>query len=38
VHGRFVVEEGALVSSDYDDRRRRHDAITGEWQRFVDGR
>jgi cytosine/adenosine deaminase-related metal-dependent hydrolase len=38
VHGRFVVENGVLVSSDYDDRRRRHDAITGEWQRFVDGR
>lgn len=38
VHGRFLVEEGALVSTDYDDRRRRHDAITREWQGFVDRR
>jgi len=38
VHGRFVVEKGALVSADVDDRKRRHDAITREWQRVVDRR
>jgi cytosine/adenosine deaminase-related metal-dependent hydrolase len=38
VQGRFVVENGSLVSPDYEDRKRRHDRITGEWQRFVDAR
>jgi len=38
VQGRSVVENGALVSRDYEDRKRRHDAITAEWQRFVDSR
>jgi cytosine/adenosine deaminase-related metal-dependent hydrolase len=38
VQGRFVVENGGLVSADYEDRKRRHDGITGEWQRFVDAR
>jgi cytosine/adenosine deaminase-related metal-dependent hydrolase len=38
VHGKFVVENGRLVSPDYEDRKRRHDRITDEWQRFVDAR
>lgn len=38
VHGRFVVEHGRLLSADQDDRRRRHDAITADWQRFADSR
>lgn len=38
VQGRFVVENGALVSTDFADRQRRHDAITADWQRFVDSR
>jgi cytosine/adenosine deaminase-related metal-dependent hydrolase len=38
VHGELVVENGRLVSPDYEDRKRRHDRITADWQRFVDGR
>lgn len=38
VQGRFVVQNGVLCSPDFEDRRRRHDAITADWQRFVDGR
>jgi cytosine/adenosine deaminase-related metal-dependent hydrolase len=38
VQGKFVVESGSLVSPDYEDRKRRHDEITAEWQRFVDAR
>jgi cytosine/adenosine deaminase-related metal-dependent hydrolase len=38
VQGEFVVENGNLVSSDYEDRRRRHDQITADWQQFVDAR
>jgi cytosine/adenosine deaminase-related metal-dependent hydrolase len=38
VQGKFVVENGSLVSPDYEDRKRRHDQITAEWQRFVDAR
>jgi cytosine/adenosine deaminase-related metal-dependent hydrolase len=38
VQGEFVVANGSLVSPDYEDRKRRHDRITGEWQRFVDSR
>ncbi len=38
VHGRFVVENGQLVSADAADIRRRHDAITRDWQRFADTR
>jgi len=38
VNGQFVVEHGHLVSADHDDRRRRHDAITADWQRFADSR
>jgi len=38
VQGKFVVENGSLVSPDYEDRKRRHDRITDEWQRFVDAR
>jgi cytosine/adenosine deaminase-related metal-dependent hydrolase len=36
VQGRFVVEDGRLICPDHADRQRRHDAITAEWQRFVD--
>lgn len=36
VQGRFVVRHGALVSADYEDRKRRHDRITAEWQRVAD--
>jgi cytosine/adenosine deaminase-related metal-dependent hydrolase len=38
VHGKLVVENGHLVSPDYDDRKRRHDRITADWQRIVDAR
>lgn len=38
VQGRFVVENGALTSPALEDRQRRHDAITRDWQRFVDAR
>lgn len=38
VQGEFVVENGALVSPEYEDRKRRHDEVTGDWQRFVDSR
>jgi len=38
VHGRFVVENGRLLTADQEDRRSRHDAITAEWQRFADSR
>jgi cytosine/adenosine deaminase-related metal-dependent hydrolase len=38
VHGRLVVENGRLVSSKYEDMKRRHDAITADWQRFVDSK
>jgi cytosine/adenosine deaminase-related metal-dependent hydrolase len=38
VQGRFVVQDGHLVSADYVDRKRRHDAITADWQRFADSR
>jgi cytosine/adenosine deaminase-related metal-dependent hydrolase len=38
VQGRFVVENGRLVAPVYDDMKRRHDAITADWQRFVDSR
>jgi cytosine/adenosine deaminase-related metal-dependent hydrolase len=38
VQGKFVVENGSLVSSDYEGIKRRHDQITAEWQRFVDAR
>jgi cytosine/adenosine deaminase-related metal-dependent hydrolase len=38
VQGEFVVENGNLVSRDYEDRRRRHDQITADWQQFVDAR
>ncbi len=38
VQGRFVVENGTLVSPDYADRKARHDRITADWQRFVDAR
>ncbi len=38
VQGRFVVENGLLVSADAADIRRRHDAITRDWQRFADAR
>ncbi len=38
VQGRFIVEDGQLVSTDAADRRRRHDAITRDWQRFADAR
>jgi hypothetical protein len=38
VQGKFVVANGSLVSPDYEDRKRRHDQITAEWQRFVDER
>ena len=38
VHGRFVVRDGRLVSTDFDERQRRHDRITAQWQRFADSR
>jgi imidazolonepropionase-like amidohydrolase len=38
VQGKFVVENGRLVSAEYEDRKCRHDRITAEWQRFVDAR
>jgi len=38
VHGRFVVENGRLLTADQENRRSRHDAITAEWQRFADSR
>jgi cytosine/adenosine deaminase-related metal-dependent hydrolase len=38
VQGKLVVYNGCLVSADYEDRKRRHDRITDEWQRFVDAR
>jgi len=38
VQGRFVVENGALVSPHVAERRLRHDRITAQWQRFVDAR
>jgi len=38
IQGRFVVENGALLCEDYEDRRRRHDQVTADWQRFVDAR
>jgi cytosine/adenosine deaminase-related metal-dependent hydrolase len=38
VQGKFVVENGSLVSSDHEGIKRRHDGITAEWQRFVDAR
>jgi cytosine/adenosine deaminase-related metal-dependent hydrolase len=38
VQGNFVVEHGRLVSADYEDRKRRHDLITADWQRFADAR
>jgi cytosine/adenosine deaminase-related metal-dependent hydrolase len=38
VQGRFVVENGRLVSPNYQDRLRRHERITADWQRFVDAR
>jgi hypothetical protein len=33
-----VVENGRLLSPQYEDMKRRHDAITADWQRFVDSR
>jgi hypothetical protein len=38
VQGRFVVENGQLVAANAEDMRRRHDAITRDWQRFADAR
>jgi cytosine/adenosine deaminase-related metal-dependent hydrolase len=38
VQGKFVVHNGRLVSTDYEDRKRRHDRISAEWQRFADSR
>ena len=38
VQGKFVVENGSLLSPDYADRRRRHDQVTADWQRCIDAR
>jgi cytosine/adenosine deaminase-related metal-dependent hydrolase len=38
IQGRFVVRDGRLVSPNYEETQRRHDAITADWQRFVDSR
>jgi len=38
VQGRFIVQDGDFVSPDYEDRKRRHDQVTADWQRFVDSR
>jgi hypothetical protein len=37
IQGRCVVDNGHLVNADYADRKRRHDQITAQWQRVVDG-
>lgn len=38
IQGRSVVDNGLLVNADYADRKRRHDQITAQWQRVVDGK
>jgi cytosine/adenosine deaminase-related metal-dependent hydrolase len=37
IQGRCVVDNGRLVNEDYAERKRRHDSITAQWQRIVDG-
>jgi cytosine/adenosine deaminase-related metal-dependent hydrolase len=37
IQGRCVVDDGRLVNPEYADRRHRHDQITAQWQRVVDG-
>ncbi len=38
INGQVVVENGQLVSPLFADRKRRHDNITAEWQKFVDAK
>ena len=37
IHGRCVVDNGRFINEDYADRKHRHDQITTQWQRVVDG-
>jgi cytosine/adenosine deaminase-related metal-dependent hydrolase len=37
IQGRCVVDNGHFVNEGYADRKQRHDQITAQWQRVVDG-